>query len=357
VNIDSPLTIMAGLTTTLMVTGLLAVVWDRRRVIGRVAMAAAVVLAVTSTAALQLNSLVEAYPNWSSLFDHSGGPGRDENLPGQPPAHGGGPGRGRIVTVMVAGVASGMSMPMIIYLPAAYDTPEGEGLKFPVIEGLHGYPGTPEAWVRRLDIAGHLDREIAAGRMAPTVVLLPYQTTKLMLDTECTDLTRGPRAETYLTRDVRQWAIDHLRVRADGAGWGLIGYSAGGFCAMNLALKHPDLYAAGASLSGESEPGIKVGDGSERTTNSISWRLTHRPPPPVALYVAWSRDETAARLGSQRVARLAKAPLLVTTATVAHGGHSLTVWQQLETPALDWLSANLASPQKAPLPPLASKRA
>lgn len=348
-SIDSPLTIVAGLTATVLATVLLVLVWDRRRIIGRTAVVAAVLLSMTGTAALQLNSLVEAYPSWSSLFDHSAGRNDGDNPPVQPPpaANGSRPGRGRTETVTVAGVASHLTMPMIVYLPAAYDTPAGRRLKFPVIEAFHGYPGTPEAWVRRLDIVSHLDREIAAGRMAPTVVLLPYQTTEHLLDTECTNITGGPQAETYLTHDVRQWAIDHLRVRADQPGWGLIGYSAGGFCAMNLALKHPDLYAAGASLSGDSEPGIKVGDGSEKTTNSITWRLTHRPPPPVALYVAWSKDENAARLGSQRVARLAKAPLVVTTATVPHGGHSLGVWQQMEAPAFDWLSANLSRPETA----------
>jgi S-formylglutathione hydrolase FrmB len=213
-----------------------------------------------------------------------------------------------------------------------------------VIEALHGYPGTPESWIRRLDIAGYLDREIAAGRMAPTVVLLPYQTPNRLLDTECTDMTGGPHAETYLTKDVPAWVRTHLRVRTDRAAWGLTGYSAGAFCAMNLLLKHPDQYAAAASLSGYPGPGIAVGDHSEKTTNDIAWRLAHRPQPAVALWLGWADDDIGARNGSRRIASLVKAPLTVVTASVPHGGHSHAVWRQMEGPAFDWLSAHLARP-------------
>jgi enterochelin esterase-like enzyme len=175
-------------------------------------------------------------------------------------------------------------------------------------------------------------------------VLFPYQTPKQLLDTECTNLTGGPQAETFLTRDVPSYAKAHLRVRTDRAGWALIGYSAGGFCATNLALRHPAEYAAAASLSGYSNPGIKVGDGSEKTTNNDAWRLTHLPQPATSLYLAWAADDPPTRRASLLIARLAHAPLAVTTAVVGHGGHSDAAWQAMEAPAFDWLSAHLARP-------------
>jgi enterochelin esterase-like enzyme len=339
VSIDSLPTVLAGVVVVLIVTAMLALRWDRARVPGRCALGVLLVLAVTVTAALQVNRLTETYPRWSALADHEPvPPPHPDALPT------GRPGHGRLATYRVAGPAGGMSMPMSVYLPAAYFTPAGRRLDFPVIEALHGYPGAPETWIRRLDVAGHLDREIAAGRMAPTVVLLPYQTPRRLLDTECTDLVGGPRTETYLTRDVPAWARAHLRVRTDRAAWGLTGYSAGAFCAMNLALRHPDQYAAAASLSGYPDPGITVGDGSERTTNDIAWRLSHLPRPSVALWIGWADDDKSARDGSRRIAALAKPPLTVVTATVPHGGHSHGVWRRMEGPAFDWLSAHLARP-------------
>ena len=213
-----------------------------------------------------------------------------------------------------------------------------------MIEALHGYPGSPNTWLRRLRVQSYLDGEIASGRMAPTVVLFPYQTPRSLLDTECTNLAGGPQVETFLTVDVPAYARTHLRVRTDRAAWGLTGYSAGAFCAINLGLRHADQYVAAASLSGYAEPGIRIGDGSENTTNNPGWRLRHLSQPDVALWLGWAADDGGARRDSVRLAGLARPPLSLTTATVAHGGHSDAVWRQMEPPAFDWLSAHLARP-------------
>jgi S-formylglutathione hydrolase FrmB len=354
-SIDGIGAVIAGVGLALAVTAALALLWDRARVFGRLALVVAVVLSVAGSAALELNRLTEAYPSWSALAGRETG-ARPAGPPGPvapvaAPRAGvpaetliGLPGKGRLETYLVPGPVSRMSMPMSVYLPAAYFTPEGQASDFPVIEALHGYPGTPESWIRRLDIAAHLDREIAAGRMAPTVVLLPYQTPQRLLDTECTNLAGGPQSETYLTEDVPAWARGHLRIRTDRAGWGLTGYSAGAFCAMNLILKHPGEYAAAASLSGYPGPGITIGDHSEKTTNNIAWRLEHLPRPAVALWIGWADDDAGARNGSRRIAALAKAPITAVTAVVPRGGHSHAVWKQMEGPAFDWLSAHLARP-------------
>jgi enterochelin esterase-like enzyme len=345
VRIDGAAIVLAGTALVAGTAFLLAHRWDRTGRLGRTAAAAACVLAVLTTAALQLNRMTEAYPSWSALR------GTKADLPEEPrppahaePAHRVAPAhRSRILRLTVPGPASGLSLPVYVYLPAGYD--QDRTARFPVIEALHGYPGSPRTWINRLHIQSHLDAEIGAGRMAPTVVLMPYQTPRQLLDTECTDLAGGPRTETFLTADVPAYARAHFRVRADRAGWGLIGYSAGGYCATNLALRHPGEYAAGASLSGYGEPGITVGDGSEKTTNNDDWRLVHLPPPAVALYLAWAADDAAAKRESLRLAGLAAPPLTVTTAVVTYGGHSDAAWEAMEAPAFDWLSAHLARPR------------
>ncbi|GAA2657134.1 alpha/beta hydrolase [Paractinoplanes durhamensis] len=342
-RIDGPWTVAVSLLVVLAATAGLALWWDRARLLGRAALIVTVVLGVVAASAVEVNRLTETYPSWSALTGDEPEPPAPEQATPETTAE---PGKGRLVTYQVPGPASGMNMPMTVYLPAAYFTPPDRDLDFPVIEALHGYPGTPQSWIRRIDIAGRLDREIAAGRMAPTVVLLPYQTPDRLLDTECTNMVGGPQSETYLTKDVPDWARAHLHVRRDRAGWALTGYSAGAFCAMNLLLKHPDQYAAAASLSGYADPGIKVGDHSEKTTNNIAWRLSHLPRPSVAMWVGWADDDVDARDGSRRIVELAKPPLSVVSAVVPHGGHSHAVWRQMDGPAFDWLSAHLARPAR-----------
>jgi enterochelin esterase-like enzyme len=319
---DGPLLLAATLVAVVVTAALLAARWDRVRALGRCGLVFAAVLSVGAAVALQLNRMTEAYPSAPA---------------GTPAASTG----SRILTVTVAGRASGLTLPMYVYLPAAYRTGR---TRFPVIEALHGYPGSPRSWLRKLNAQSYLDQEIAAGRMAPTVVLFPYQTPEQLLDTECTDLHGGPHAETFLTTDVPAYVRERFRVRTDRAGWGLTGYSAGGFCAINLSLRHPGEYAAAAGLSGYAEPGIAIGDGSERTTNNPGWRLRHLPQPALALWLGWAADDRQSSADSRRIAAEAHAPLAVTTAVVAHGGHSSAVWRQLEPPAFDWLSAHLARP-------------
>ncbi|MDT4993171.1 MAG: hypothetical protein QOH97_3063, partial [Actinoplanes sp.] len=340
-RLDAAGPLLIGLAVVVAAAVGIAFGWGRRAV--RIVLAVVSVLAVTGTSALELNRLTEAYPTWSALVgaqpatetaDSSGsaaetsaGPAPADPAPAGPaPAGPPGPAgsAGRIVELTIAGPASGMSMPAYVYLPAAYANGRS---RFPVIEATHGFPGSPKTWLRRLDVVRHLDREIAAGRMAPTVVVFPYQTPSALVDTECLNLTRGPQAETYLTRDVPAAIAAKFRVRTDRAGWGLIGYSAGGFCSIDLILRHPGQYAAAASLSGYAGPGIKVGDASETTLNNALWRLQHLTRPPIGLYLAWANDDKHAKADGQGMARLATAPIAVTTAVVAHGGHSDAAWQ------------------------------
>jgi enterochelin esterase-like enzyme len=304
---------------------LLAVFWERWRPAGRAGVAVVAVLSLATTAAVQLNRLSEAIPGAVSGASNAAYASTGSE----------------IRTLRVGGPASGLTLTMYAYLPAAYRTGR---TRFPVIEALHGYPGSPVSWLRTLKVQATLDREIAAGRMAPTVVLFPYQTTQRLLDTECANLVGGPAMETFLTVDVPAYAKVHLRVRDDRAGWGLTGYSAGGFCAVNLALRHPGEYAAAAALSGYSSPGIRIGDGTENTLNNPGWRLRHLPQPDLALWLGWASDDKATRRASLLMAGLARRPMTVTTAVVAHGGHSGAVWRQMEAPAFDWLALHLARP-------------
>jgi enterochelin esterase-like enzyme len=266
------MTLSLALTAVLLTAALLASCWRRLRVAGRSGLVLASVLSVVTATALQVNDLVQAYPS-------NGTPAPAFATAGS-----------QLLTVSVAGRASGLTLQMYVYLPAAYRTGHG---RYPVIEALHGYPGSPKKWPTRLQVQSHLDQEIAAGRMPPTIVIFPWETPQHLLDTECTNLVRGPQAETFVTVDVPAYVTAHYRARPERAAWGLTGYSAGAFCAINLALRHPSQYAAAASLSGYSSPGIKIGDGSEYTTNNPGWRLGHLPQPAVALWLGWAADDKA----------------------------------------------------------------
>jgi enterochelin esterase-like enzyme len=339
---------------TLLSAAALGLIWSlsngRLRWLNRGATVLACVAAAAATSLVWANRQVDAYPTWKSLLGSTTAvaapaPGADPGAPlpaaVTPQVSGG----GEVVSYTVAGPLSHLTMPMYVYLPPQYR--QDTTTRYPVIEALHGYPGSPLQWIRKLNVVKILDGEIKSGRMAPTVVVFPFQTPDPALDTECTNLVNGPQTETYLTSDVPAFARAHLRVRPEPSAWGLTGFSAGAYCASDLLLRHPDVYAAAASLSGYAGPGIKVGNGSENTTYNLVWRLSHLPVPTVALYLACAKMDKTALRGTEQIAALAHAPMSVTTAYVDGGGHNQASWRAMEAPSFDWLSSWLARPIKS----------
>lgn len=66
------------------------------------------------------------------------------------------------------------------------------------------------------------------------------------------DCVNGPAVndETYLTKDVRTDVYARYRVSQDPCEWGVAGYSSGGYCAANLALRHRGSFGAAAVING-----------------------------------------------------------------------------------------------------------
>ena len=73
---------------------------------------------------------------------------------------------------------------------------------------------------------------------------------------QCLNQHRGPQDDTYLAKDLPDYICHHLRVQPLGAGWGIAGYSEGGFCAANLGLQHGSIFNDAAVLSGYFRPDL-----------------------------------------------------------------------------------------------------
>jgi enterochelin esterase-like enzyme len=154
----------------------------------------------------------------------------------------------------LTGRQSRISRQGVIYLPPQYFQRPYAGRRFPAIELIHGSPGTPGDYEGRLKISGMLRSLIAAHRARPVVLVIPDANGGLDRSTQCLNAVGGEQDETYLAVDVPDTVSNRLRVVPPGPGWGIAGFSEGGFCAANLALRHPDRYGVAATLSGYFEP-------------------------------------------------------------------------------------------------------
>ena len=258
-------------------------------------------------------------------------------------------GHGLLMPVTFPGQYSGISRAGYLYLPADYF--RHPQLSYPAVEMFHGYPGGPVNWVDQLHVADVLDTEIAAGRVPALVAVIPrfYDHN----DSECVDAVGGQRNETYLATDVVDDVVTTFRV-LNTRTWATIGYSAGGYCAVNIGFHAPGRYAAAASLSGYVTPLVNQRTGdlyrgrqSSRNRNSPQWWAVHAHPAGPALYLFAAAGDASASADDLQLANALRqhAPgVPVRTVELAAGGHNFGVWSAALAPALDWIAGYLPGP-------------
>ena len=263
-------------------------------------------------------------------------------------------GHGLLMPVRYPGLRTGLDRDGYVYLPADYF--RHSSLRYPAVELLPGYPGGPGTWIHQLPVTQVLDAEIAAQRIPPLVAVFPrlYDHN----DSECVDAVRGQANESYPSVDVVDDVVNTFRV-LNSRSWGALGFSAGGFCAVNIGFHSPQRFAAVASLSGYFTAiedrwtgDLYRGSRARRNRNSPLWWVDHAHPAGPALYLyAAAGDPPAVREdAAMAAATRSHAPgLPVQTVVTAGGGHNFDVWGAALAPALDWMGAYLPGPLAAPL--------
>jgi S-formylglutathione hydrolase FrmB len=230
-----------------------------------------------------------------------------------------------------------------VVLPPEYNEEKYAHTRFPVVIVMPGYPGTPKIYLTRVPLPATMRTEVAAGRATPFIAVIIKESVATPRDTECADVMGGPKVETFLSREVPNDLMRLLRVRRDRSGWALLGNSTGGFCAIKLAMRHPDRFASAVSMSGyftailDSTTGDLYGHSRRvRDLNNPLWRLGHLPAPPIAALVSVSRNEPLWP-GTRRFLAAVKLPMQVDSIIAPTGGHNTRQWAAVLPKAVDWL--------------------
>lgn len=138
-----------------------------------------------------------------------------------------------------------------VYLPPAYQaTPRPQ---LPLLVLLAGQPGSPRDWIDASGLQKVMDGYAAAHHGLAPVVVLPDANGSALGNTLCMD-SKLAHAETYLTTDLKAWVAAHLQVAPPGPGWAVGGFSFGGTCSLQLAVRSPDTFRTFLDISGQREP-------------------------------------------------------------------------------------------------------
>lgn len=163
------------------------------------------------------------------------------------------PATGTVVPVDIPDTASGFKhRGEVVYLPPGwYATNPAPAL--PTVMMIGGEFNTPADWLRAGDAVTTIDKFAAAhGGNAPVFVFVDPGG-QFNNDTECVNGSRGNAAD-HLTKDVVPFMISHFGVSPNPQNWGVVGWSMGGTCAVDLAVMHPDMFSAFEDIAGDLGP-------------------------------------------------------------------------------------------------------
>jgi S-formylglutathione hydrolase FrmB len=138
-----------------------------------------------------------------------------------------------------------------VYLPPAWFATDRPTL--PALMMIGGEFSTPTDWIRTGNAIATVDRYAQAHQGLAPVLVFADSTGSFRNDTECVDGPRGHAAE-HLTRELRPYIISHFGTAASARQWGVVGWSTGGTCAVDLGVTHPELFATFEDIQGDLGP-------------------------------------------------------------------------------------------------------
>ncbi|MGW2815835.1 alpha/beta hydrolase [Streptomyces sp. NPDC001415] len=368
-GLTSTSTLALAVLCTVLLSLVVVWLWPRlarqgwRPIVARVGLMCAVQLLLFSSVGLAANKSFLFYGSWADLFGRQDGVGvLDAQAAASPGVKVEGkqkvdvPGAGKpsiggeVQRVMVQGARSRIVTPAYVYLPPEYFQKGYEKKSFPATVVLTGFPGTAENLIKGLHYpktAWTLSKE---KKTQPMILVMMRPTVAPPRNTQCIDIPGGPQTETFFADDVRKAISGTYRVGTKPKNWGFVGDSTGGYCALKIALHHPEAYAAGVGLSADYQPEVDTDSGDlfhgnkhEQKRSDLLWSLDHLPQGNSSFLVTTSKQGESNLKDTQKFIAKVKKPAHVSSITLDSGGHNFNTWLREIPPSLEWLSNRLTA--------------
>jgi S-formylglutathione hydrolase FrmB len=136
-----------------------------------------------------------------------------------------------------------------VYVPPSYATAPQR--RYPTLYLLHGFMGDVDAFLagyQGMQLGPTLDDHIARGAMREMIVVVPSGRNAYDGSFYVNSATTG-QWEDFFVRDLVAWVDGHYRTLGAAESRGIAGHSMGGYGAITLAMKHPDVFGAVYALS------------------------------------------------------------------------------------------------------------
>jgi S-formylglutathione hydrolase FrmB len=163
------------------------------------------------------------------------------------------PDTGKLVPVDIASSGSGFKHRReYVYLPPVWFTGD-VAPKLPAVMMIAGEFSNPANWIRAGNAISVIDGYAKEHNGSAPVFVFVDSSGSFNNDTECVNGPRGNAAD-HLTKEVRPFVISRFGTLSDPADWGVVGWSSGGTCAIDLTVMHPDLFTTFEDIGGDRGP-------------------------------------------------------------------------------------------------------
>jgi S-formylglutathione hydrolase FrmB len=252
----APAALWLWIALTGMAAAVLILGWRSAHRWRRGAAFAAVPLCLLS-AALVLNLWVGYFPTVQSAWNQlTSGPlpdQADKATVSAMAAKGTRPVHGSVVPVVVPADSSHFKhRGELVYLPPAWFA-SNPPPQLPTVMMIGGQFNTPADWTRAGNAIKTIDDFATTHHGNAPVLVFVDSGGAFNNDTECVNGVRGNAAD-HLTKDVVPYMVSSFGVSPARSNWGIVGWSMGGTCAVDLTVMHPEMFSAFVDVAGDFFP-------------------------------------------------------------------------------------------------------
>lgn len=182
---------------------------------------------------------------------------------------------------------------VIIYLPPGYD--REKKMRYPVVYLLHGFNGYGvgnKMWIREggvfnVEAISHL---IVEKKISPMIVVMPDGSNRYGGSMYTDSITTG-NWEDYIVRELVAYIDMNYRTIPRAENRGIAGTSMGGYGALKIAMKHPDVFGAvygNSSCCLVLAPPTVLAESAGPAAKLTSFEEADKAPVPVRISLAYA---------------------------------------------------------------------
>ena len=158
----------------------------------------------------------------------------------------------RVETIQFKSGMVGKTLPYGVVLPPGYGLVTSRRTRYPVVYLLHGWGASHSSWLTESSLVNYASEH-------QLIIITPEGGNNWYTDSASNP---ADKYETYFLQELIPEVDARFRTIRNRGGRAVAGFSMGGYGALKFAVKHPEVFALAASMSGALDAATRTDDDS-----------------------------------------------------------------------------------------------